>query len=393
MPAEAKSSALPTLHLSSANRAARTAVRSDPGENRTLIPDCRYVAGWHIRYDTEPGYFRIHVVDGGFVDTGDKIIEFLEKYYKPRSGQKQVTIQNMVLSHADNDHAGGLLKVLEKYPVGTLWMNRPWLYAQEVIDSFHGNFTDDGLIKRIRDMNAQSVALEELAIKKKTKIEPAFQGAQIGNFTVLAPNKQRYIASIPAMGRTPQSYAQAAADSTPGLFKSALQKAQEAVAFVKEAWGIETLSENPEPTTASNECCVVQYGKIGDGRLLLTADAGPIALKEAADYAAAVGLTDALTFVQIPHHGSRRNVTPTVLNRWLGQPANDQSIRRGTAYVSVGSTASSEYPRRSVANAFCRRGYHVFSTGTHTHLSHSRGGGHADLVPATPLPFFEEVEA
>jgi len=342
-----------------------------------------------IRYETEPGYFRVHVVDGGFVDTGDKIIEHIDKYYQPHA-DKKIVINHMVLSHADNDHAGGLLKVMEEYEVGTLWMNRPWLYAQEVIDSFHGNFTDDGLIERIREMNAQSVALEELAARKGTKVEPAFQGTQIGSFTVLAPTQQRYITSIPDMGRTPQSYAKSAADST-GLLKSLLEKAKDAATFVKESWGVETLSENPEPTTASNESCIVQYGVLGSGRLLLTADAGPIALREAAEYAATIGFKDALTFMQVPHHGSRRNVTPSVLDALLGTRTTDSSLKRGSACVSVGSKAASEYPRRSVANAFRRRGYPVFATKTGT-FSHYSGKGHG-FAEASPLPFFEEVEA
>lgn len=45
----------------------------------------------------------------------------------------------LVLSHADNDHACGLVGVLEKSDVKNLWMNRPWLYAPQIIDQFHGN--------------------------------------------------------------------------------------------------------------------------------------------------------------------------------------------------------------------------------------------------------------
>jgi beta-lactamase superfamily II metal-dependent hydrolase len=59
----------------------------------------------------------------------------------------------MVLSHADNDHAPGLVGVLEHFKVGTLWMNRPWVYAAEVIESFHGNYTLEGLVSKIKEMN------------------------------------------------------------------------------------------------------------------------------------------------------------------------------------------------------------------------------------------------
>jgi hypothetical protein len=44
------------------------------------------------------------------------------------------------------------------------------------------------------------------------------------------------------------------------------------------------------------------------------ADVGPEGLMEAAQYAKLVGLHGPPSLVQMPHHGSRRNVTPTVLN-------------------------------------------------------------------------------
>jgi len=92
--------------------------------------------------------------------------------------------------------------------------------------------------------------------------------------------------------------------------------------------------------------------------VLLTADAGPEGLAEAADYVEQISLLIQPTLVQIPHHGSRRNVTPTVLNRWLGPyPADYQ----GSAIASVGKNADI-YPRKKVANAFTRRGYKVYAT-------------------------------
>jgi hypothetical protein len=84
-------------------------------------------------------------------------------------------------------------------------------------------------------------------------------------------------------------------------------------------------------------------------------------------------------------------VTPTVLDRWLGGRTSDPSIRRGFAVASVG-LEQDDYPRRSVANAFLRRGYPVFTThdGTMTYFKGSlmRPGWNAP----TALPFTSEVE-
>ncbi len=63
-----------------------------------------------IREGTELFGHKIHVVDGGYRSTSDVIIANIEKWYG-----KDATINHMVLSHADDDHATGLIKVLE-YP-------------------------------------------------------------------------------------------------------------------------------------------------------------------------------------------------------------------------------------------------------------------------------------
>jgi glyoxylase-like metal-dependent hydrolase (beta-lactamase superfamily II) len=71
---------------------------------------------------TKESDYYINVIDGGFTDTGDEIIDHIRRYYTPTAN-----ILNVVLSHADNDHACGLIKLLEhdKFKVFNLWMNRP----------------------------------------------------------------------------------------------------------------------------------------------------------------------------------------------------------------------------------------------------------------------------
>ena len=90
-------------------------------------------------------------------------------------------------------------------------------------------------------------------------------------------------------------------------------------------------------------------------KILLTGDVGPVGLMEAAHYAYSRGLLSPPDCIQIPHQGSRRNVTPAVLNVWLGAP-NGGTPRRGTAMVMVGAKKK-DHPRKKVKNAFIRRGY------------------------------------
>jgi beta-lactamase superfamily II metal-dependent hydrolase len=213
----------------------------------------------------------------------------------------------MILSHACNDHACGLVEVLKGMKVEHLWMNRPWLYAAQTIEHFHGLYTVEGLIKKMRDMHPYPVKLGELAAKQGTAIHEVFQGDRVGNFTILAPSRARYIRLIPNLDKTPERYS-GADKSLLGIFADDLKRARD---YLLETWDIETLSKQPDPTSASNETSVVQMGAFGDHHILLTADVGPEGLNEAADYAQSIGqLNRYPNTIQVPHHGSRRNVTP-----------------------------------------------------------------------------------
>lgn len=156
-----------------------------------------------IRYGTEQS-FSLHIVDGGFTETADTMIGHIERYFG-----RGMTVANMVLTHADNDHATGLVKILEHFDVGTLWMNRPWLYAAETLESFHGNYTLEGLVAKMKEMHPYLVELESIAARRNVPVMEVFQGAVIGTFRVMAPSRDRYIRLIPDLDKTPPSYAEA----------------------------------------------------------------------------------------------------------------------------------------------------------------------------------------
>jgi metallo-beta-lactamase superfamily protein len=242
-----------------------------------------------VQYGDANGY-KLHVVDGGYTEIGQKMIEHIEKTYGTG-----VTIHDMVVSHADNDHAVGLIQVFKHFNVANLWMNRPWLYAQEVLDQFHGNWSLEGWIKDVRASHEYLVELENLARARDMEPKEAFRGAQIGAFLVLAPSRERYIKLIPDLDKTPPPY------KSEGPSKSLLEVARSMLDSVKETMGLETLDPNPPATSASNETSIVQLGVYDNRKILLTADVGPDGLMEAAQYAYSLGLLSPPDFIQIPH--------------------------------------------------------------------------------------------
>lgn len=331
-----------------------------------------------LRYGSVLEGFNIHIVDGGYTATTSTIMNHLNSYYG-----RPTRIANVVLTHADGDHAAGLVGILNSYDVGALWMNRPWLYAAEIIHRHHANWTVDGLTAHLKEAFPTLIELEAIANRKGIPIFDPLQGASIGQFRVLAPSRERYIELISEFDKAPAVYNKTAVDWL-------VEVAKKAVAVVRETWSGETLSEYPDATSAANESSVVQAARI-DGRVIvLTGDVGPGGLTEAADYAEQFAIFQP-AFFQVPHHGSRRNVTPTTLNRWLGDPVQNESTVRGSAFCSAAKD-DDEHPRKKVLNAFARRGYPVHIT---------KGGAKCEphnmpirqgWVSSIPAPFATEVE-
>lgn len=329
----------------------------------------------------------IHVVDGGYQATGEALTAHMDKYYG-----NPTYINNVVVTHPDGDHAGGLRSILENYEVGMLWMLRPWVYASEIIHRFARFTSVENLHGRLREIYPNIAALEDIAISNGIPIHEPFQGAIIGEFHVLAPSKSRYLDLIAQSEKTPESKAEerARAAGIGALFAGAAAKVVE---FVRAAWGAEIFSE--EETSAENEMSVVQYAWLCDKRILLTGDAGRGALWEAADYAVAGGLVlPGLDRFQVPHHGSRRNVSSEVLDLWLGArlghplPAGSEIF---TAIISS-AKADEDHPRKSVVRAMIHRGARVVSTeGASIRTSHN-APERAGWSAATPMDYPDDQE-
>lgn len=336
-----------------------------------------------LRYGAD-GVYTIHVVDGGTAKAGEELVAHIRKYYdNPRR------IDHVVLTHGDDDHSSGLRNVIEAFEIGQIWMNRPWLYAANVLGEFKdGRWTVAGLEKRLRDDFPILVEIEDLAIAKGTPINPVFQGDTIGAFVVAAPSFERYLSLIPQFERTPA----ASAPAMRGLGIAITQAVKVGAEWIREAWGIETLADNPQ-TSMSNESSVVQYGTINDESVLLTGDAGVVSLNEACVYIQGIGdVLPGLRFMQVPHHGSRHNVSPSILNRLIGPRVGEGATINTTAFASV-SKGDDSRPRKKVVNAFIRRGASVHVTKGSAKRHYSNMPERAGWVASTPLTFSTSVEA
>lgn len=301
-----------------------------------------------IRYSVG-GVVGVHVVDGGYVDTGEKIIGHIESHYSATH------IDNVILTHTDSDHANGLRKVLEECSVGTLWMNRPWIHASEIIERFSTYNSVAALERKLRSVYESASILEEIALRRGIDIKSPFQGCKIGPFDVLAPSKSRYLDLIVSSDRTPEHLVEASLES---IIKELLRSTKGVVAA---AWGEEYFPE--DGTSNENEMSVVQYACINDKKIVLTGDAGREGLSEAADHSSAVGLVlPGVHLFQVPHHGGRRNVSTELLDRWLGARFAVAPGEPTWSAICSSAKADEDHPKKSVIRAMLHRGAHFSST-------------------------------
>ncbi len=306
-----------------------------------------------IRYEVG-GKTYIHVIDGGYVDTGESLRNHIIAYYG-----NPAHIDNVIVTHNDGDHACGLIPILEHFGVGALWMLRPWLYAEELLPSFKRYTNVDNLRKVLRAAYSNLAALEELAESKGIPIYEPFQGASIGVFRVMAPTRARFLELVITSNKTPEERAQDTSLSE--MFSAFVEKAKNAVSLIIAGWGVESFPA--EGTSNENEMSVVQYAQIDGENILLTGDTGRNGLAEVIAYAPYVGLIlPGINRFQVPHHGGRRNVNTELLDSLLGERLAEP-LAAGNFYAYVSSAkADEDHPRKVVERAVIHRGGSLFKT-------------------------------
>lgn len=313
------------------------------------------------------------VIDGGFQDSGEALVNHIKTFYKTDR------VDIAILTHPDADHASGLSVVLEKLQVGILLMHKPWDHAADIKGMFKdGRITRSGLEDRLEKSLQNASDLEALAIKKGVRIVEPFQGltGYEGLLHVLGPSQEYYEGLLPHFRSTPEP-AKAA-----GIFAPLMKAVEEAVKWIQDRYDIDLLDDDDDTTSAENNTSSIILFTIDGHKLLFTGDSGKTALHFAADYAESQGihLTD-LQILDVPHHGSKRNLSSKVLKR----------IRAKTASISA-PKESTKHPSKKVINALKKHGSKVYvvkgAAICHPHQAPARAG----WTSVSEEPFHEYVE-
>ncbi|MBN2037293.1 MAG: MBL fold metallo-hydrolase [Chitinispirillaceae bacterium] len=322
------------------------------------------------------------VIDGGFKDSGTALVKHIRDYYKT------FNVDVVISTHPDNDHASGLEVVLTELNVGNLLMHLPWNHTQDTSHMFEDDrVTDEGVKRALRESLDTTRNLEKIAKQKNINIMEPFCGLTGFNksMRVLGPTEEFYKTLLPGYRGTPEPKAGMGVG-----FAQFYKEAKEAVKKVAENWGFETLDDTGETSAENNSSTIILF-TIGEDNLLFTGDAGIPALSEAIGRLQAENFNfSTMKFIQVPHHGSRRNIGPTLLNTLIGPKTSQPTIIK-TAIASVSPDGAPKHPAKKVTNAFLRRGapVHITAGNMKCQYENAPSRGWSNSVP---LPFYNEVE-
>ncbi len=307
------------------------------------------------------------VIDGGSKESG----EFLVNYIKQVYGTDEVNI--VISTHPDQDHSSGLCVVLEDLKVSALLMHKPWEHGNEIKSFFKdGRITASGLEDKIEKSLQNASDLETIAKQKNIPIYEPFQGMNLQNIVhVLGPSQEYYENLLPHFKDMPTPKASLS------IFAPVIKTAEEAIRWLEDNMNIDLLTDDDDSTSASNNTSTIILFNLDGHKLLFTGDAGKTALFNAIAYAEGlpipIPLSD-LHFLDVPHHGSKRNINSKILKK----------IKAQTAFISA-PKSSDKHPAKKVTNALQKHGASVYVTRGKQLLQHNqgnaRGWGNAQAEP------------
>jgi beta-lactamase superfamily II metal-dependent hydrolase len=332
--------------------------------------DCIVVTQWSNSYP-----WRV-LIDGGSGANADAVKEFLRS-------RGQTSFWAVLCTHAHNDHARGLIKVIQD-PSFTFtygWMHdiRKHIGADALR---RASAASDGVNEVVETTKELASAFASRGI---TPLEP-FAGWGIAtwpNMSVLGPSVTYYKGVLEEFTKVavpipvPSSFSPfwttlLSTPTPPSAFGSLIPSSPRSALADLLSGSLENSSVKEAPTTQPFNNTSAVLGVIYMGhRLLFTADAGADALDLIpADW-------KGLTWMQVPHHASGDNLSQKNIERFCPQTAN------------ISARGDTSHPSRAIVNGLIKVGAKVYSTHTANpgHLWYSLGTvpARSDYGPAEPL--------
>lgn len=368
----------------------------------------------------------VGLIDAGYDSNAEAIIRGVRDYFGTHA------VNFAIATHLDADHLNGFKSIItsRELRLGQLAVHQPWLHTEGTSSWYeHPRVTDRSLFTRLLREEDTARALVESAHSLGIEVLEPFYGVgtRDGYFRIIGPQLDYYESLVPQLRSTPEPSAALLAlwanqppaqfglpagrdlaratgafnpfavacnqrnlglaipellatgrdvmgpAPAPAMFEAILRRLRHAE--VLGDLSTETLDDD-EDTSGDNATSVISVLSVDGTKLLFTGDATPAALSAALDTLDGEGFDyRQLAFVQPPHHGSERNLTPRLLDRLL------LHSRRGRTAIVSCSEASEEYPSPKVVNSLMHRGVTVYATRGRTVR-----WGNAPRAGFTPIP-------
>lgn len=336
-----------------------------------------------LRYgDLALGHDRQYVVliDGGFSSTADEIKRILRDYYKCKNRFGKYIIDLAILTHPDLDHVAGLAKLAEDDEIvfKEVLMHKPWDVV-DIRDFADSRRTQTSLERYVKESFAKAhdlyLATEDKQIKD---VYPGWFTLGDAKFSILGPTEETYKELITECDKTPKCK-----DSVneSACFSATSDAEERYVKGQKIKWNYE------EYTSDINETSFVILFEYDGHRILFTGDAGKRGLTEAIELAEANEISlDNLDVIKMPHHGSRKNVTPEIMDIFR----NGRKLPR--CYISCVKNDVGHHPSKRLVNMLDQKDFKVYTTsGANKRISFG-APAREEYKPHLPLKYFPSME-
>lgn len=317
------------------------------------------------------------VVDGGYAGTWkDKLKPFLRQYYNCEINGK-LHIDIVILSHPDLDHLSGLVEMAkdEDVEIGRIMMHRPW---EELLPSWFrdGRITKDSLKDRLGDAFEKAKELDDVTKNvTKPKLNVGKCNHKGASITILGPTSEFYKTCIANCEKTPQQ-----ANNVVNLPQS--QSLKKSIDFEPYIEG-EIKWYDDENTSAINESSLIILFEYDGVKVLLTGDAGKKGLTKAINYAHLKGIKlNDCNIIKMPHHGSRKNVNPSIMDAFVGSEM---------LFYSCASDDLGHHPSKRLINLMKEKGFKQYSTSGKT-LHWGKNAPDRGWKSASGYDCFDEIE-
>lgn len=304
------------------------------------------------------------LIDGGYRKDAATVTRFLQR-------RRIEKIDHLVCSHMDNDHAAGLVRLVQegKFKIGCGWVHQPNLHVSvnSVRETLRKAAAFGDTLGRAAAFEAGIItnSLErqmELAAVLRSRgvtVSEPFEDRTVGFLKVLGPSEEYYEELVRRFTNIERVC-------------DLMEESRAKVAAFNERYKKKSLRLLDEPQlNAENLSSTIMGMEYKGDVILLTGDSGNESLKRVQGYTELIGCR----WMQIPHHGSINNITQALVDYFSPTTA------------CVSAEGNEDHPHGAVVQAFKKCGTRVYSTQNNGHLRFRIGDvpQRGNYRPATPL--------